>query len=737
VDAECTANSYCTAGGKCLAKGAPGQACADGNQCLSTFCVDGVCCNSNCGGQCEACAVPGKVGTCSPVLGAPPASKPRCSGNGTGCDGTCNGADTTACVMPGENVRCRAPACAAGAATLEETCDGSGTCPPARTQSCGAVGCDGALCTGCKVDTECAAGSYCRAGICTTLADNGATCSRDDECESGNCVDGLCCDTGCSGQCEACNVPGKRGTCSPATGKPVGTRAACAGEGSLCGGACDGTDRLGCTYPGFGTLCVEPSCANDRATVAAFCNGSGLCPAGETVDCPEGCDRTGTLCDNGCVGTCSSLGTYCSGGVCVPLKQIGESCSTLQECVSSYCIDGVCCDRACDGQCEACDVAGTEGSCRPVAGAPHGSRTACASDGGTCAGRCDGGTPDRCVYPGGERACRGGTCTAGVAVLASTCQGNGACGPLQQQRCTAAGCAPSAVLCSGDCTTDAQCAANAYCSGGVCAPRLGNGAACATARHCTSGNCVDGVCCDTGCTGRCEACDVSGQEGTCVASLGPPRNGRAACPGSGACGGFCDGTNRTTCAPSTGDDCGQSYCANGFFTDVPRCVATQCHAPDAVTCDPFACSAEGTCAETCATDGDCAFGLVCEGGTCVEPPEGVDAGARPDASAGSGGQPSTGGRSATGGRSSGGASTIGPDASSTGGAAATGGNRGGTRDAGTDAGRGPGSVSDQGDCGCRLSTERPAPVPLSLAALGVLGLLARRRKASPRERPRQ
>jgi len=36
----------------------------------------------------------------------------------------------------------------------------------------------------------------------------GEPCGASDACESGECIDGLCCDATCSGICESCAIPG-------------------------------------------------------------------------------------------------------------------------------------------------------------------------------------------------------------------------------------------------------------------------------------------------------------------------------------------------------------------------------------------------------------------------------------------------------------------------------------------------------------------------------------------------
>jgi hypothetical protein len=47
------------------------------------------------------------------------------------------------------------------------------------------------------------------------LVMNGQPCSDGAQCQSGTCVDGVCCSGPCPGLCVACNVPGSLGTCAP------------------------------------------------------------------------------------------------------------------------------------------------------------------------------------------------------------------------------------------------------------------------------------------------------------------------------------------------------------------------------------------------------------------------------------------------------------------------------------------------------------------------------------------
>jgi hypothetical protein len=48
-----------------------GETCASGSQCASTFCADGVCCDTACQGLGQQCDQPGQIGTCATAAPAP------------------------------------------------------------------------------------------------------------------------------------------------------------------------------------------------------------------------------------------------------------------------------------------------------------------------------------------------------------------------------------------------------------------------------------------------------------------------------------------------------------------------------------------------------------------------------------------------------------------------------------------------------------------------------------------
>jgi MYXO-CTERM domain-containing protein len=363
-----------------------GTGCSTGFTCASGNCVDGNCCNTGCGGQCEQCS----GGTCSFTSGLT-RSGAACGGTGA-CAGSCSGASS--CSFPGTSTICLPAKCDSGTntATTAGFCNTSHTCGSTTSASCAPYTCNSSLTacgSGCGVDTDCVAGNYCSAGACKLKEVNGTACTGANMCQSGFCVDGVCCNTLCNGQCSTCVGPTK-GTCSAVTGVPTGGRPACATDGiSTCGGACDGVSLGACAYPT--TECRPAFCGGSVATLPANCDGKGSCPVATTKVCaPYSC--AGNSCATTCVGDgdCAPS-SYCDAtGTCTPKNTVGNGCIAGKECSSGLCVDGVCCDRACDGQCEACDVGGKVGTCVNVTDPPHNKRPACAAGPDGCPMACDG-----------------------------------------------------------------------------------------------------------------------------------------------------------------------------------------------------------------------------------------------------------------------------------------------------------------------------------------------------------
>lgn len=707
-DLQCALGNYCAAGA-CLPKLTLGGACTANNMCASDHCVDGVCCDTACSGQCEACDVETSVGTCTAVSGAPHGEiRSQCAGVGTTCGGTCGGTDRTACTYPTVTTECRAASCADGVATLAAGCNGEGTCPTLQTQACSPYQCGTTQCLGdCEIDAQCAAGNYCSAGLCVPKLDNGTACGGNNQCTSANCVDGVCCNTSCTEQCEACNIEGSLGTCSPVTGAPRGTRPACATDGSSCAGACDGSDRVACAYPT--SVCRSAACASGTATLEARCDGAGSCPDLQTQACaPYLCGATA------CAGNCTidaecTATHYCSAGVCTEKLGIGVSCSEQTQCASTHCVDGVCCDNACTGQCEACDAQGTLGTCSPVTGAPHGARMACSTDGSLCGGACNGTTRDACVYPGESTSCRAASCTDGAATMAAGCDGAGACPAPSQVACGAFAC--GATACIGNCTQDSDCAAGNYCAAGVCTPKQAIGATCSGDTQCTSGFCVDGVCCNSACQGQCQACDITGSTGTCAVTTGAPHGNRPGCSGEGTCAGSCDGVIPNACSyPGTNRACVPASCTAGVARSVAVCDGEgSCGASTETKCAPYTCSGQ-VCGSTCVTAANCATGKICTSGACVDPPTGTGGSAGAAGASGSS-SVATGGVTtssvATGGVATGGVATStitasGTGATVSGGTSSVGGSQSPTATSKT-APRDDGVNLEGGGCNCRAT----------------------------------
>jgi hypothetical protein len=165
-DAQCASGNFCE-GAQCSPKLANGVACGSTDQCTSGNCVDGVCCNSDCTSQCATCAAPGSLGVCSPATGAPQGGRPACQGDGSACNGRCDGNVITQCQFPDPATSCRASSCSAGVATEGAHCNGSGTCGPLVQDACGSYACGTTAClTACATIDDCALSAFCTGQQC-------------------------------------------------------------------------------------------------------------------------------------------------------------------------------------------------------------------------------------------------------------------------------------------------------------------------------------------------------------------------------------------------------------------------------------------------------------------------------------------------------------------------------------------------------------------------------------------
>ena len=145
----------------------------------------------------------------------------------------------------------------------------------------------------------------------------------------------------------------------------------------------------------------------------------------------------------------------------------GVACTDATGCASGFCADGYCCSLACSGQCGACDVAGSVGTCTAVSGAPHGSRSSCGGS-GACGPRCDGSDLATCHPMAVGTVCSAASCSTDAwgmfptATAVSTCDSQGNCAAAVQTPCNMFICGGNACLTS--CTDSVQCVAGGFCN---------------------------------------------------------------------------------------------------------------------------------------------------------------------------------------------------------------------------------------------------------------------------------
>jgi hypothetical protein len=139
--------------------------------------------------------------------------------------------------------------------------------------------------------------------IATFKSKNGGACGDGNDCDSGFCVNGTCCNSACKGPCN--------GSCSTGTCNPLPARTAC---GTIAGPGGTGSD------------------------VVEICDGMGNCKA-PTIRCPTGgavvsCDLSANYC---CYESTSSFEESCNPTACAGF---GQSCAATADCpTGQYCCE--------------------------------------------------------------------------------------------------------------------------------------------------------------------------------------------------------------------------------------------------------------------------------------------------------------------------------------------------------------------------------------------------------------
>jgi len=552
VDTKCIPAAHCDAS-VCFDDLADGLGCDEASDCAANHCQNGFCCAF--GDCCQSASDCPGFGTQAPTCDAPSTCQ------GTRGEAVCNG--NSVCTTDG---------------TVQ---DDSACTTTTEANDCGwwkSVYCTGgsnqtapACPTTCTNNNQCDPGGWCNlAGhVCVQDLPDGAACGTDDgRCQSGHCQNGFCCATGdCCAIASDC--PGSYS--SP----PVCTSpAACDGEADVA--ACQANSCV--TLNG-----VDNDAACGPTTVASTCGSY------QSVYCSGATTQTAPNCLDSCTSdTQCDPNAYCNtSGHCVPDQPNGGACQDSAECQSAHCQNGFCCGTgdccAADNDCNAYDQAST---CNTP---------------GTCQGtRVD------------------GVCSAQFQCGASTtaddsgCAGIEAnsCGPYPSVSCTAAQ-NQTPPVCSTTCTNDGQCDVSAHCSPtGMCEPDQGQGGYCNQPQDCGSGlSCVDNVCCNTACTGACEACDLPGSVGTCT-KVGNGQDPDNECPGV-SCVGYYYGFSGDSCQRKADVPSNVAAC-NG--AGACRSIATECTSYNVA--GPVTLSCNATCQDP--TGGTCT-GTVAGACTNVNP----------------------------------------------------------------------------------------------------------------------
>ncbi|MDI3287929.1 hypothetical protein QHF83_31745, partial [Polyangium sp. 15x6] len=450
---------------------------------------------------------------------------------------------------------------------------------------------------------------------------NGAACNVAEECTSGFCIDGVCCNSACgsgvSTDCQACSVTqgaAMNGTCGPAVS---GTVCRAANGGCDVAETCNGssTSCPSNKYIAAGTICRG---AAGPCDVTETCSGNGAaCPADVIAPAGTSCRPSEGACDE--AEFCTGSGVVCPDDV---FKPAGTTCRAQA---------GVCdVAESCTGDAAACPTdtlkpAGT--TCRAAAGACDVAES-CTGSSVAC--------PANTYLPTGTT-CRA---SAGACDVAEVCPGNGASCPGDTFLAAGTNCRAAA----GACDVAEVCPGNtAACPGDVLVPA---GTTCRAA----AGVCdIAEVC--TGASGACPNDVLQGPMVMCRPAAGPCDVAES-----------CDGANvacpldfvadvMTVCRPAAGPCDVPEKCdgvGKGCTADVIADTTVTCR-PAVDLCDvPEKCTGVST---TCPLDMTFPDGTACNNGVCLEGEctDGTGGGGGSGGDGGAGGMGGAGGSGGAGG----------------------------------------------------------------------------------------
>ncbi len=477
---------------------ANGRPCTAGGDCLSTNCVDGVCCTETACPECQACNVSGAEGTCQAVAGGTSCDDDVYCNGSDSCDGAgaCTNHTGDPCPVPAYGADLCAQACNEDADDCTANAASGAPCGSDTADACTAAdSCDG---NGACLENHAVSGTAC---------DDESFCNGSDTCDgAGACTNhaGDPCPVPAYGAdfcATACNEDAADCTANAASGAPCGsdTADACTAPDS-----CDGSGVCLGNHADSGASCDDDTFCNGSDT----CDGAGACTNHTGDPCPApayGADF--------CAAACSEAADDCtanaaSGAPCgsdtADACNAPDSCDGSGACLSNFAESGTSCDD--DTFCNGTDTCDGAGACASHAGDPcpapaYGAdlcAAACNEDAGDCTANALSGAPcgsdasDACTAPDscdGSGVCLGNHADIGTTCDdesfcngSDTCDGVGACashvgnpcpGPDGDADCSES-CdetADSCLLYDGD---GAFCTNGATCQGGICCVHSGD-----------------------------------------------------------------------------------------------------------------------------------------------------------------------------------------------------------------------------------------------------------------------